>query len=435
MPVSCDPLMLSSPDSHGKVATRRTPDAASAAEQREGPSFADHYLRERQQRQTPSNLETRTSAASADTQAAVTENVEKPAAQATLAGTIETSSATDDDVSIPPGDGWNSFLLLGLGILPATPEPAAMPPAESVATAPSTGLAAPSPTVTSGLWAMTGGVPSTTASSEAETDGAAVPDVATASDTLLAAPDADQAGLRSKPELPGKPGSGLDALSKAVEGETAEAGVSLTSDDSPTEGAAFDTALAAAIDAAPAEQQGRDESAGVTALRASAAPTVTESGAGTRAAAPSGGQPPLAMQQAGWSESVVDRVMWMSSQNLQSAEIQLDPLELGRMEVRIELVKDQAQVTFLSPHAGVRDALEGQLPRLREMFGQQGLNLLDVNVSDQSQARDGQGGWRQQQADSRGSGRGSEGEVSSLGSLEVSGGRLTGGRGLVDYYA
>src|SRR5690606_15563144 len=78
---------------------------------------------------------------------------------------------------------------------------------------------------------------------------------------------------------------------------------------------------------------------------------------------------PVAMQQGGWSDAVVDRVMWMSSQNLKSAEIQLDPADLGRMEVRIDMNKDQAQVTFLSPHAGVRDALEGQMQRLREKIG------------------------------------------------------------------
>ncbi|WP_258304815.1 flagellar hook-length control protein FliK, partial [Escherichia coli] len=81
------------------------------------------------------------------------------------------------------------------------------------------------------------------------------------------------------------------------------------------------------------------------------------------------------MHQAGWSEAVADRVMWLSSQNLQSAEIQLDPAELGRMEVRIDMNRDQAQITFLSPHAGVRDALEGQMQRLRDMFDQQGLGL------------------------------------------------------------
>src|SRR5690606_29135511 len=109
---------------------------------------------------------------------------------------------------------------------------------------------------------------------------------------------------------------------------------------------------------------------------------------------------PLPMQQGVLSEAVVDRVMWMSSQNLKSAEIQLDPAELGRLEVRIQMSQDQTQVTFASPHANVRDALEGQLHRLRELFAQQGMDLLDVNVSDQSLARgqQEQGGDGRQQA-------------------------------------
>ncbi len=77
----------------------------------------------------------------------------------------------------------------------------------------------------------------------------------------------------------------------------------------------------------------------------------------TQARAPLLAGQPVAMQQGGWSEAVVDRVMVMSSQNLKSAEIQLDPAELGRLEVRISVNQDQSQVTFASPHAGVREAL------------------------------------------------------------------------------
>jgi flagellar hook-length control protein FliK len=107
------------------------------------------------------------------------------------------------------------------------------------------------------------------------------------------------------------------------------------------------------------------------------------------------------------------------------------------MEVRIEMTKDQAQVTFLSPHAGVRDALEGQMQRLREMFNQQGMSLMDVNVSDQSLARGWQGG-----ADG-GSSRGGSSGASDMaieddqqsGISEISSTRTGGDRGLVDYYA
>ena len=147
---------------------------------------------------------------------------------------------------------------------------------------------------------------------------------------------------------------------------------------------------------------------------------------------------PVAMQQGGWSEAVVDRVMWLSSQNLKSAEIQLNPAELGRLEVRISMHQDQAQVSFASPNAGVRDALEAQMHRLREMFAQQGMGMLDANVSDQSLAR----GWQGQGDDGKQRGSGSSSAEQDLadegvqrGVTELRGGLVGGGRGLVDYYA
>lgn len=150
---------------------------------------------------------------------------------------------------------------------------------------------------------------------------------------------------------------------------------------------------------------------------------------------------PVAINQNGWSEAVVDRVMWLSSQNLKSAEIQLDPQELGRLEVRIHMNQDQTQVTFASPNAGVRDALEGQMHRLRDMFNQQGMTQLDVNVSDQSLARSWQG---QQGGDGerRGGGNGNGGLLGGSGDDETLAGvselrpAAAGvARGLVDYYA
>ncbi|WVM89362.1 flagellar hook-length control protein FliK [Halopseudomonas pachastrellae] len=68
------------------------------------------------------------------------------------------------------------------------------------------------------------------------------------------------------------------------------------------------------------------------------------------------------MGQPGWSEAVVNKVMWMSSQNLQSVEIQLDPAELGPLEIKIQ-TRARAPVQFVSQNAGVRDALEGQMFR------------------------------------------------------------------------
>ncbi|MCO6055446.1 flagellar hook-length control protein FliK [Pseudomonas sp. MOB-449] len=147
---------------------------------------------------------------------------------------------------------------------------------------------------------------------------------------------------------------------------------------------------------------------------------------------------PVAMQQGGWSEAVVDRVMWLSSQNLKSAEIQLDPQELGRLEVRVNMTQDQTQVTFASPNANVRDALEGQMHRLRDLFAQQGMNQLDVNVSDQSLNRgwQGQGGdGERRSAGARADFGGRGDEDISVSHSEIRPASVGGGRGLVDYYA
>ncbi|KTB57073.1 flagellar hook-length control protein [Pseudomonas fluorescens] len=110
---------------------------------------------------------------------------------------------------------------------------------------------------------------------------------------------------------------------------------------------------------------------------------------------------PLAMHQSGWTDEIVNRVMYLSSANLKSAEIQLQPAELGRLDIKVNMTADQqAQVNFMSAHPVVREALESQSGRLREMFAQQGMGQVDVNVSDQSRGQEQQ----QQQAQTRGVG-------------------------------
>jgi len=148
---------------------------------------------------------------------------------------------------------------------------------------------------------------------------------------------------------------------------------------------------------------------------------------------------PLQMNQGAWAEGLVNRVMYLSSQNLKSADIQLEPAELGRLDIRVNVATDQStQITFVSGHAGVRDALDSQVYRLRELFAQQGLAQPDVNVADQSRQQ-------QQQAQQDGSqlsgvaarrGQGGEGEQGGL--AEVSRPaeqQVVIGDSAVDYYA
>ncbi|WP_345418894.1 flagellar hook-length control protein FliK [Halioxenophilus aromaticivorans] len=96
---------------------------------------------------------------------------------------------------------------------------------------------------------------------------------------------------------------------------------------------------------------------------------------------------PQSVSSASWGSEVTDKVMWMASQGVTEAEIQLDPPELGPLQARVVVQQDQAQVVFTSHSAQVREALDQQATRLREMFANEGLELTDVGVSDQ-QAQD-----------------------------------------------
>ncbi|WP_323814809.1 flagellar hook-length control protein FliK [Cellvibrio sp. NN19] len=108
---------------------------------------------------------------------------------------------------------------------------------------------------------------------------------------------------------------------------------------------------------------------------------------------------PVAMGSPQWSQAVGDKVLWLAAQNVSAAEIRLDPPELGPMQVKVTVTPDQqANVTFTSPHPAVREALDQQLNRLREMFSEQGLNLVNVDVSDKSFTQREQGESSKQQS-------------------------------------
>lgn len=86
--------------------------------------------------------------------------------------------------------------------------------------------------------------------------------------------------------------------------------------------------------------------------------------------------------QAGWGDAILDKMQWMSSQNLRSVEIRIDPAELGPLEIHIQTRGQEHQVQFVSQNPSVREALEAQMFRLRESFSQQGMDLVDVSVGD-----------------------------------------------------
>ncbi|CAM5203909.1 flagellar hook-length control protein FliK [Alishewanella longhuensis] len=94
----------------------------------------------------------------------------------------------------------------------------------------------------------------------------------------------------------------------------------------------------------------------------------------------------LNLQQQDAAGQLRERVQLMVRQNVQFAEIRLDPAELGQMQIRINLQQEQATVQFIVQQQHAKELLEQQMPRLRELLQQQGMQLGEGQV--QQQAKD-----------------------------------------------
>jgi flagellar hook-length control protein FliK len=100
------------------------------------------------------------------------------------------------------------------------------------------------------------------------------------------------------------------------------------------------------------------------------------------------GQPTLnlqpALQSEAWSRVLSSRVIWMAREGVQQASLKLNPANMGPVEVKLHMHHDQATISFIAQHAATRDALEQALPRLRESFQENGMELAHADVSQEN---------------------------------------------------
>ncbi len=130
----------------------------------------------------------------------------------------------------------------------------------------------------------------------------------------------------------------------------------------------------------------------------------------TRVDAAQQAQLPLQLTKELANDQVAEKVQMMMSKNLKNLDIRLDPPELGRMQIRMTTNNDLANVHFTVANPQARDLIEQTLPRLREMLAQQGMQLADSSVQQQSSGQQ-QGGYANaDQNGQSGQGRGFSGQ-------------------------
>ncbi|MBR8379115.1 flagellar hook-length control protein FliK [Burkholderia cenocepacia] len=121
--------------------------------------------------------------------------------------------------------------------------------------------------------------------------------------------------------------------------------------------------------------------AGATAAAAAQANLQLSPAAGAIAAANAHALAPH-VGTADWTDALSQKVVFLSNAHQQSAELTLNPPDLGPLQVVLRVADNHAHALFVSQHAQVRDAVEAALPKLREAMEAGGLGLGSATVSD-----------------------------------------------------
>ena len=97
-----------------------------------------------------------------------------------------------------------------------------------------------------------------------------------------------------------------------------------------------------------------------------------------------------------WAGEFSQKIAWFGNQKSQSAELHLNPPDLGPLNVVMKMSDNQLTAQFTSPHSAVRDAVENALPKLREILADNNIMLGNATVSDQAPRDRGGDGYSNQ---------------------------------------
>ena len=223
--------------------------------------------------------------------------------------------------------------------------------------------------------------------------------------TAVTAPATGSVGITAKSALTSATLSqnGAHALSSALTGQEKAQPASAYQ----AQAANVDPSLPASAPATPAlavaaEKQDLASVSSSSTPTATLAPIVTSHAsaqpAATVATAPVLSQP-LGTHE--WQQNLSQHITLFAKQGQQTAELRLNPEDLGQVHISLKLDNDQAQLQMVSAHSHVRAALEAALPVLRTSLADNGIQLTQSSVSSESFAGQQQSSSQQQQQASR----------------------------------
>ncbi len=99
-----------------------------------------------------------------------------------------------------------------------------------------------------------------------------------------------------------------------------------------------------------------------------------------------------------WQQTVSQHITMFTRQGQQTAELRLNPENLGQVQITLKMDDNQAQLQMVSAHSHVRAALEAALPMLRTQLAESGIQLGQSSISSENFAGQQQSSSQQQQS-------------------------------------
>lgn len=82
-----------------------------------------------------------------------------------------------------------------------------------------------------------------------------------------------------------------------------------------------------------------------------------------------------------WDQAIGQKIVWMVAGGEQTAQLTLNPPDLGPVQVVLSISDSFVDASFVSSHLDVREAIEAAAPKLREMMDNAGISLSGFSVS------------------------------------------------------
>jgi flagellar hook-length control protein FliK len=106
------------------------------------------------------------------------------------------------------------------------------------------------------------------------------------------------------------------------------------------------------------------------------------------------------LKSSAWGKQVANRALMMTQYGPRAMEINLDPPELGVLQIRVQInALDQVSISFNAQSQAVKDSIAENFDSLKDLFEEEGIDLAEASVNDDKNKENSKVSWLDENGD------------------------------------